>query len=180
MPKAALTAITQVTSGDVALAALTTTTTCTVTISAPAMATPSGIVHDSAGHPLRAVEISATPTGVLAGLPPMQTVSTATGAFTLSLAAGGSYDLRFVDPSGAGGVLTIPAVGPAGVPAIAKLPAPIHVYGDLLVGPTTVTGAAVEMLCTSCAGLAAVSPIATAVSDATGHFTIAVPDPGSM
>jgi hypothetical protein len=38
----------------------------------------------------------------------------------------------------------------------------------------------VQLLCSGCTGVAASQPIAQTATDITGHYRIAVPDPGTM
>ena len=60
------------------------------------------------------------------------------------------------------------------------LPAAIQIQGTLLRdGKLALSGASVQLMCTGCTGLDAALPLAGAATDATGRFTLAVPDPGT-
>ena len=56
----------------------------------------------------------------------------------------------------------------------------VRVQGTLLLdGKLALSGASVQLMCNACTGLDAALPLAGAASDATGRFTLAVPDPGT-
>jgi hypothetical protein len=182
VPRAPLAAIVEVAPGDVALSALDTSTCTAQVITAPAMTVVGGTVDSLTAVPLRGVAIEATPTGALAGLPPVQTTSAAGGGYSLSLVTGGRYDLRFVDPSGAGAPLVLLGTSSAAVPAVAMLPKAIHAYGSVTVSSmaSPVPGASIQLMCATCTGIDALRPLAEATTGSTSQYVLTVPDPGTM
>lgn len=182
VPRAALSAVVELGGGDVALSAINTSTCPAQTLSTPAMTVASGVVQSAMASALRGVAIEATPVGALAGLPPVQTTSNASGAFSLALATGGHYDVRFVDPSGIGAPLILLGATTATIPATASLPAAIHIKGSVGVSGNAnpVIGASVQALCATCTGIDATRPLAQGATDSASQFLLAVPDPGTM
>ena len=60
------------------------------------------------------------------------------------------------------------------------LPKPVHVTEQLTGLPNPVAGAAVQVLCANCTGIARSRPSYEVASDQFGKFVIVVPDPGTM
>ncbi|HEX4453191.1 MAG TPA: hypothetical protein VH143_20105 [Kofleriaceae bacterium] len=170
-------AVVQLAANDVAVAALDTSTCAAQPIVAPAEVVNTGTVT-LGGTPLANVRIEATPVGLLAAatLTPVDVMTGADGSFSIALAAGGSYDVRVGDPRAA----PFAEQNVASIGSIA-LAAGLAITGTVSVdGGGVVPGAAVELLCASCTGVAADRPIAQAATDTHGGYVLTVSDPGSM
>ena len=182
VPRAALSAVVELANGDLAVSALDTSACAATTIDAPAMISKNGIARDPAHAPIAGVRVEATPVGALAmaNLIPVQATSTTGGAFALTLASGGHYELRFFDPSGRGAPLVFADTTAAGVPPTADLAAALAITGLVSVfgDPNPIENASVQVLCTACTGVEASRPIAQTATDITSHYRVAVPDPG--
>jgi hypothetical protein len=104
----------------------------------------------------------------------------------MQLPAGGHYDLRFSDPIGRRAPRVVPdrAVTPI-LPgdAIAPsytLPAAVQIHGTLrLQDGQLLANASIQLLCLACSGIERTRPLVEIASDASGGFTLAVPDPGT-
>lgn len=184
-PKAALQAVVEVGSGDVATAALDLTGACAnQTINAAAMVVATATVRDRNNVALAGVRVEATPTAALAiaGEPPLATTTDASGTFTLLFASGGLYDLRGADPAGRGAATTLLGRSAGTLPPTIQLARALHVTGTVTLtgNPNPIAGAAVQLLCTSCSGLDITRAIAETATDELGRFGIAVLDPGTM
>jgi len=157
-------------------------TPATLALAAPA--TVAGQVS-AGGAPLSGVEVRAGPRGLLANQP--QAAATATtggdGSFALALVGGGDYQLALVPRTRTRARVLVDATAPG--PGSSSdlgdqpLPAAIRVGGRVTIsGLAAAAGVSVEVYCTDCTGLAAQVPVAEAVTDASGRFAVAIPDPG--
>ncbi len=149
-------------------------------------ATLTGRVADADGTALAGVRVAAVPRGLIAGVPAAATNTTTdqTGAYTLRLIGGGSYEL-VVDAVGsvsarARMAVVAPSAGASSVAAELRLERAIRVTGTVsIVGVAGgAAGVHVSVLCFECAGLDPSAPLADGLTDASGAFTLAVPDPG--
>ena len=137
-----------------------------------------GQVVNAAGEPVQGARISAAPAGLLARSTAAGGADTsgAGGSFDVRVAAGGSYQLQVDGPAGAGRVhLAVEADTALEV----ALPATLRLGGELtLVGGSQLSGALVQLYCLTCAPDGGAAPVAEAVSDAAGEFSMLAPDPG--
>jgi hypothetical protein len=185
VPRAAsLSAVIELATNDLAVDTINTSTCPAQTLDAPALIVRTGTAKNTANAALSNVRVEATPVGVLAQAD-AQTVTAmtdATGGFSISLASGGRYDVRFVDPYARAARLEVQNIAPASVPTTATLPKSLAISGKVLVlgSSVPVTSASIQLLCASCTGLAASRPVAETASDGIGGYRIAVPDPGAM
>lgn len=189
VPRGALTAVTELSvpaqsPPDHAASALD-TSACNVTaIDAPTMTQIAGTTKLDDTTTLGNVRVEAEPVGdlALAGIAPVQVVSSAAGAFTLPLAPGGRYTVRFVDPQQRAAPLVADDVAPGGVPTNAILGKALFISGKVSVvnNMNPVVGASVQILCAGCSGIDAARPIAETATDTVSRYRIAVPDPGTM
>lgn len=180
VPRAALSAVVEVAAGDFAVDAVDTTSCAAQTIDAPPRITRTGITKSATAN-LGGVRIEATPIGVLAqaDAQPVVATSGANGAFSIDLASGGRYDVRFVDPQARAAQLAI--MNTTTLPATATLPKAQTIYGDVDVTTIAnpVVGASVQLLCVACTGIEATRPIAQTATDSASQYRVAVPDPGT-
>ncbi|HUJ59447.1 MAG TPA: carboxypeptidase-like regulatory domain-containing protein [Kofleriaceae bacterium] len=181
-PRAQLSAVVRVAGNDVAVSSIDLTTCPGTAIDAPAQTTVAGTITDATKTiALSGARVEATPTGALAqaGQLAVETTANGSGAFSIALATGGTYDVRFVDPMGRGAPLVENGVTAAGVATAPALPKALHVSGLVSVaGAGSVVGASIQILCAACTGIDATVPIAETATDATSHFETTVPDPG--
>lgn len=185
VPRAALSAVIELaTPGDLAVVAFDATGCPAQVFDAPARAVVTGTIRGPATLPalLTNVRIEASPIGALAlaSLIPVEATSTTGGAFALQLAAGAHYAVRVVDPAGRGSPVELPDFTAGGALGELALLTAIAVTGTISVqdDPNAIENASVQLLCASCTGVAANRPIAQTATDITGHYRIAVPDPG--
>ncbi|HTR50649.1 MAG TPA: carboxypeptidase-like regulatory domain-containing protein [Kofleriaceae bacterium] len=183
-PRASLSAVIAVTPGDLAVAAIDLTGAAPASIDAPAQVAVGGVVLDPSSAQLVGVQVDASGDDALAaaGVSDVQTMSGSSGTYTFALAAGGTYDLHYNDPQGRAAPVTVASVAPASPPATVMLAPAIHMAGSLAISGSAdpVVGASVQILCTSCSGIAASRPLAETASDGTSSYQLAVPDPGTM
>lgn len=183
VPHAVLSAVVELSATDYALDTIDTTTCAAQTIDAPPLVTRSGTTQADATTPLGGVRIEATPLGVLAQaeVQPIVTTANSAGAFSIALAAGGQYDVRFVDPQARAAPFALMSIAPAGVPAAVTLPKAMTIFGNVSVTglANPVVGASVQLLCASCTGVEASRPVAATATDAASNYRVAVPDPGT-
>lgn len=184
VPRAAMSAVVQLAADDYAIDTVDTTASCAAqTIDALGRLARSGVTKKDATTTLGGVRIEATPVGVLAqaDAQPIVAVSDANGAFTLDLAPGGVYDVRFVDPQARAAQLAVMNVAPANIPTTAILPKPLVIFGKVSVTGVAnpVVGASVQLLCASCTGIEATRPAAATATDSASNYRVAVPDPGT-
>lgn len=182
VPRAALSAVVDLGSGDVAVASLDTQACAAQAITAPAMTTATGATQDAGGHPLAYARIEAVPTGALAlaGAPRIEARSDGTGAFALPLASGGRYDVTFSDPRGHNAALVVADANAAAIPGAAVLGKALAMTGKVSVinNPNPIIGASVQMLCVGCGP--ATPPVAEAATGETSTYSLGIPDPGTM
>jgi hypothetical protein len=184
VPRAPLTAVTEL-AGDVALDPIDTSSSCAgITIDAPALTAITGFTRGESNATLGDVRVEAQPRGALAlaGVPTVVTTSSGAGAFTLALASGGSYHLRFFDPGSRRAPLVLDDVVAAGQTLQAALPTALAITGKVsLVGNANpIVGASVQLLCASCTGIDVSLPVAETSTDTASRYRIAAPDPGTM
>ncbi len=155
-------------------------------ISLASAGTVRGVVRDTLGTGLASVRVIATPRGLLAGVPgaASSALTDADGQYSLSLVAGGDYALTLVPSQRNYGrqalTVTAPAAGSMVTMAPVALPDAIEVTGDVTIpGVAGASGVYLQLLCYDCVGAAATAPVAEAVSDASGRFSLSVPDPGT-
>ncbi|MGE5184144.1 MAG: carboxypeptidase-like regulatory domain-containing protein [Acidobacteriota bacterium] len=179
-----LSAVVELSATDRAVSAVDASACSVASIDAPAGTTAVGGVLDSTAAALPGVRVQAQPTRALAlaGIPATEAFTDSTGHFSLPLATGGYYDVRFADPLGRAASDVVPDVAAAAIPTSQNLPKALHLSGAVsVVGSSNpVGGAALQILCATCSGLAASQPIAEAATDDTSRFVLAVPDPGTM
>ena len=65
------------------------------------------------------------------------------------------------------------------IPASEQLLQAVRLPGVLQRDGMVMSGAAVQILCSGCSGIARTRPLIETVSDAFGRFVVAVPDPGT-
>ena len=184
VPSASLDAVIQLAPADYAVAALDASTCAAQVLDAPPMIGASGVVVDPQMHPLVGARAEALPIGSLgsANLVPVQAITSTGGAYTLQLAAGAHYTVRFYDPGGHGAPLAYPNLTGAGLPATAQLEPAIALTGtvEVIGNSNAIENASVQILCADCTGVAASQPIAQTATDITGAYRVAVPDPGDL
>jgi hypothetical protein len=185
VPSAALSAVIEVGPGDLAVTPLDTTGGAPARLEAPAMqliTTAVTAMTDGNAAGLPGALIDLVPTGALAmaAAPMVRLVAGDAGTVATALPSGGRYQLRFQDPQGRGAPLVVADRAITAIASSYLLPAAIRIQGTLLRdGQLALPGASVQLMCTGCTGLDAALPLAGAASDATGRFTLAVPDPGT-
>lgn len=184
VPRASLSAVVELGTSDFAVDTIDTSGCGAQTIDAPPLLVRTGVAKNVTNDVLLGVRVEATPIGALA-LADAQTVSVTTddaGAFSISLASGGRYDVRFVDPYQRAATLPVPNVLPGGLPTTATLPKAIAISGSISIAGNTqpIAGATVQLLCATCTGVAAARPIAETASTNQSQYRLAVPDPGTM
>jgi hypothetical protein len=180
-PGAQLSAVITPAPGDVALTSVNLTNTVPTTITAAAMLSVVTATQFPANTALAGVALDAVPAGdlALAGVPTVRATSNASGQISLSLAAGASYDLRFIDPQGRAAPLVRTNIAASSVGAVNVLKARTRVSALVSNGSQPIRGALVQVLCGSCTGLERSRPIAEGVTGIDGRFTLAVPDPST-
>ena len=153
------------------------------TIDALTLAQPAlvhGRVLGAAGENLGAIEVTASPRGLLAHSPAAGTSTTtaADGTFTLALAPGAGYELGFDSPARRHGrtrvSVTAPLAGQSLELASVTLPASVRLIGDVAITSGIGAAAGVTVLL-SCLDCDFATPLAEAVTDSTGAFVLAVP-----
>ena len=183
-PPAPLPAVVSVSDTDHAASALDLTAGAPAAIDAPpAQAAVTVVRKPDTEAPLPHAIVDAVPTGALAlaGVRPVRAIADASGAAALALAAGATYELRLRDPLGRGGPRTVAGATAATIAPAYTLPRSLRLRGKLrLQGGGAIAGAAVQVLCAACSGLAAGVPGAERASLPTGDFEVAILDPGTM
>ncbi|HUS27040.1 MAG TPA: hypothetical protein VMZ53_00970 [Kofleriaceae bacterium] len=181
---AALSAVVSLSATDWAVDTVDTSACAAQTIDAPAQITRTGVTKKDATTVLPGVRIEATPVDALAAADaqPVVVTSDSAGAFSIDLASGGTYDVRFIDPLARAAPLPALGIAPASVPATAVLPKALTISGKVTVTGTSnpIVGASIQILCAGCSGIDASRPIAQTATDAQSNYRIAVPDPGVM
>lgn len=178
---AALSAVVSATPSDFAVVALDTSASAPTKLVAPAallvttaLTGPSGMLPGST--------FEAAPIGVLAraGAAPLQVRADAAGAVAVSLAAGGRYDLRLSDPAGRAAPRAVADATATTIATSFALPRAIQLRGTATYGAAQrLANASVQLLCDACTGVERTRPIAEALTDGAGGFTLAIPDPGT-
>ncbi len=184
VPRASLSAVTELSTTDHAVSGVNTTTCTVAQIDAPALTTISGTTQDADGNAIEGVRVEAEPAGVLAlaGVAPIHVISQPGGAFSIPLAGAGRYNVRFRDPQQRAAPLVASDVTPGGIPTNAQLAKALVVSGavSVLNNGNPIIGASVQLLCVACNGIDVTRPIAETATDAVSKYKIAVPDPGTM
>jgi hypothetical protein len=146
----------------------------------------SGVVRSADGTPLASVRVTAAPTGTLALAPGATATawSTAGGAFALDVAGRGEYRLFLTGADARHGRAWRDLLAPAPEQTVDMgdvfLPRTLAVTGRMsLSGAGSSAGVILRLLCYACEGQDPTWPLAEAVTDAGGEFTLAVPDPGA-
>jgi hypothetical protein len=185
VPSGSLAAVIEVGAGDLAVTSFDTTGGAPATLDAPPMqliTTAATAMTEGNLVGLPGALIDLVPTGALAmaAAPMLRLIAGENGAIAAALPAGGHYQLRFQDPQGRGAPLVVPDRAITAIASSYVLPAAIRIQGTLLRdGKLAMSGASVQLMCIGCTGLDAALPLAEAASDATGRFTLTVPDPGT-
>lgn len=185
VPSAALSAVIEVAPGDLAVTPLDTTGGAPATLDAPAMqliTTAVTAMTEGNARGLPGALIDLVPTGALAmaAAPMLRLVAGDAGALAAALPSGGRYQLRFQDPQGRGAPMVVADRAITAIASSYVLPAAIRIQGALQRdGKLALPGASIQLMCMECDGLDAALPLAEAVSDDTGRFTLTVPDPGT-
>lgn len=185
VPRApSLSAVVQVGAADFSVVALDTSACSVGPIVAPAQINATGTTRRDATTALGGVVVEATPIGVLAqaNAHTVFTTSDASGFFSLALASGGLYDVRFIDPHKRVARRDDLNVDAAGVPSSAILPAAIRMKGKVSISgigqPLPLSS--IQLLCAVCSGADASRPIAATATNAQSDYELAVPDPGTL
>lgn len=179
VPAAALKAVVSASAGEYSVADFATSSAVPATIASVPMGDE--VVVVAHGAPLPTAQVELIPSGALAlaGVPSSVAVADATGTIHAPFASGGTYNAVFSDPGLRAGAQRI--ADATALPATIELPPAIRVTGTLSVqAGTIIKGASVELRCKTCVGIDRLRPLAEAVSDLDGVFTLAVTDPGSM
>jgi hypothetical protein len=180
VPAAPVSVVATLATGEVEVVSVDLGSGVPVSITLPAAATAGGVVTDSTGNPLAGVLVELQPAGALAlaGALPIQTTTGADGSYQVSLAANGTYDVRVVDLAARGPLVSALAQTPAQIGSYA-LAAGLVIDGVVsLPDLSPAIGASVQLLCSTCSGVAAQQPVAESSTDLTGAYRLSVPDPG--
>jgi len=183
VPRGTLSAVTELSMTDHAVSAVNTSTCSVAQIDAPAMTAINGTTKKPDMTAIGGIRVEAEPIGnlALAGVAAVQVTSNASGAFSLPLAGGGRYNVRFFDPQQHVAPLVTNDVAPAGVPTNALLAQALSLSGKVMVGSSNVpAGTSVQILCATCSGLEQSRPITETATNNVSRYAIAVPDPGTM
>nr|HEX4313686.1 hypothetical protein [Kofleriaceae bacterium] len=179
-PAAPVSVVVTLATGEVEVAAVDLTASVPASIALPAAAVRTGIVRDATANPLAGVQVQLQPAGALAqaGALLIEATTDATGAYSVALAATGSYDVRVIDLAARGPIATATAQAPSQIGDV-TLATGLVVDGTVtLTGTAKAIGASVQFLCTNCSGVAASQPVAESATDLDGSYRVSVPDPG--
>ncbi|HEY0479131.1 MAG TPA: carboxypeptidase-like regulatory domain-containing protein [Kofleriaceae bacterium] len=182
VPSAALSAVVEAASGDLAVIALDTRAGAPASLDAPAPQLITTAVLDGGGAGMVGALVDLVPTGALAlaTAPTLRIAAGAAGVIAARLPAGGRYELRFQDPAGRAAPLVVADRAITTIASSYTLPAAVRIRGTLRRDGTQVlANASVQILCQACTGIARTRPLAEVASDAAGRFTVAVRDPGT-
>lgn len=178
-----LSAVVQLAATDFAVDPIDTSACAAQTIDALAPITRTGTTSNVSGA-LGGVRIEAMPIGslALADAQPIVATSDSGGAFSIDLAAGGRYNVRFTDPLARAAPLVVLDIAPASVPGAPTLPKALMMSGKVTISanPNPVIGASIQLLCATCTGIEATRPISQTATDAQSNYRLAVPDPGTL
>ncbi len=184
VPALPMTAVVNIASSDLAVAALDLTSGVPADIIALPMQGISTEGRDPSSVAIPGIVLDLVPIGVLAqaGAPIVHLVGDDAGQITGLVANGGHYDARWYDASGSGGPLVVTDVTTQTLAVSYTLPPALVISGEVSItgNPNAISGAAVQILCGSCDGIERTRPIAEVASDRLGRFDVAVPDPGTM
>jgi hypothetical protein len=186
VPSASLSAVIEVTPGDLAVVNVNTAATVPATLEAPPMQLIATTALGGGSGPPAALPdavLDIVPIGALAiaSAPTLHVTADASGAITALLASGGHYDLRFRDPVGRRAPLVVADRVVSTIELSYPLPPVLQLRGTVtLDGLQAMPNAAVQLLCNLCSGLDRDRPIAETVTNHAGQFVLAVPDPGTM
>lgn len=180
-----LSVVAQLGTNDFAVDALDTSACAVTTIDAAAPVVRDGVTTRQDTSVIGGIRIEATPVGALALAGAQTIVATSdatTGAFSLSLAAGGRYDIRFLDPQTRVARREELDMASTSVPADVDMPAAISLRGDvkILSSSQLLPGTVIQLLCAQCTGADAARPIAQTTTNSASQYRLAVPDPGTM
>lgn len=184
LPRGSYQVAIQTSDGLTGLAAVDLSAGAPATIAVPAPATIEGRLVDAGGVPLSGA-VRARPRGALAAaaLGTASATIGADGTFALEVAGGVVFDLSLLPDEGRAGRVFLEATTVAGAPlALGDVAAPAAVTASgklLLPGGEPVAGARLSLLCADCGGLEATRPLAEAVTDAAGRFSLRAADPGA-
>jgi hypothetical protein len=182
VPAAALSAVVTVAPGDLAVAALDTTAGVPGNLDAPAMLPVTTQALSAAGAALPGAVLELAPTGALAlaGVAARRIVATTAATIHTALAAGGHYDLRWLDPAMRAAPRVVSDVTAGSIASSYRLTAAVRLTGVVKLDAGVLGNASVQILCTVCTGIDRERPLAEAVTDEAGRYTVAAPDPGTM
>jgi hypothetical protein len=182
VPAATLSAVIEVAPGDLAVVALDTTGDVPASLDAPALAPLAITVMNEDTTALPGAMLDLVPVGALAmaAVPVLHVTADADSAIHAAIAAGGRYDLRFRDPAGRGASLVVTDRTATTIEPSYQLPPKLQLSGRVTYKGQPLANASLQILCMDCTGIERARPIAETVSNATGRFTLAVPDPGTM
>jgi hypothetical protein len=181
VPSAQLQAVVALAPGELAVVALDATRPVTA-IDAPGMKLITTAALDDGGAGLPGATVDLVPAGALAlaTAPTLRLTAGTGGAIAADLPSGGRYQLRFADPRRRAAALIVDERPVTAIAPSYPLPRALRIEGTLLRdGKTPLPGASVQVLCMACSGVDRDVPLAEAVSDAAGRFTLAVHDPGT-
>ncbi|HSN29844.1 MAG TPA: hypothetical protein VLT45_26335, partial [Kofleriaceae bacterium] len=182
VPRAPLSAVVDLGSGDLSLTALDTSACAAQTIDAPAPSTVDGTITDGNGTLLAGGMVEATPVGdlALAGVPQLVTYSGQGGTYSLSLATGGHYDVTFSDPHAHSAPFALSNVTAAGVPTTALLGKALRLSGDVSVigNANPVINASIQVFALTAGP--STPPLGETASTQTSTYAVGIPDPGTM
>lgn len=158
---------------------LTQAAPASLAMAAPAVLT--GKIIDDAGEAVAGIEVAAVPLDVLAGSANAgaRAQTAADGSFSLEVTAGGAYELVLDGSQQGSGRVSKPVEAPAAgqsepLGAISLPPATLASGQLVLLGSGVgAAGVTVQLMCATCAPGDA--PLAEAVSDALGDFTLRIP-----
>ena len=183
VPAAVLTAVIEAAPGDLTAVPLDTRGGAPATIEATAPRRVTTAILDRSGGALPGAVVDLVPGGDLAraGIAARRVVAGPGGVVEADLPGGGRYELRFVDPLGRSAPLVVAEGAVPDIAASYRLPPTILVTGTVqLNGLHPLGGVAVQVLCVEpCSARARARPLLEVVSDATGRFSLALPDPGT-
>ena len=181
VPNGPLAAVVEFAPGKRAVVALDTSAGVPATLDAPPLVLITTAALDNHGGALAGATVDLVPTGALAlaSAPTVRLPAMTAGAIATELPVGGRYELRFQDPVGRAGPLVVADRAITAIAQSYRLPPAVVLQGALERGGMAMPGAAVQILCYSCTGIARGKPLVETVSDAAGRFALAVQDPGT-
>ncbi|MBL4633299.1 MAG: carboxypeptidase regulatory-like domain-containing protein [Kofleriaceae bacterium] len=137
------------------------------------------ILISQSGGGIGVVRVSASPMAALTQSGATVTGdSTGAGELSLALVEGGAYRLELSSATSASVVAEIPIVSTTPAVLNISLPATLTISGRVVVSGASSAGAQISLFCVDCQGDEKNRPLASAVSDLSGHFDLRVQDPG--